>query len=120
MARKTGKGDAPKPQPKSPQNAKQQQKAAFKNELASRIESAHKAAQYQRAINREDIEITLGVGDYDTFFKEFSHHFKNTRTDKITKEEMAAPKVKVKEVSKLRWRKRRRIPRGKIRGGNKK
>jgi hypothetical protein len=124
MAKKsnTPKGNAPKgnePKGNAPKrNGPEQQKSTFKNELASRIESAHKAAQYERSLHREDIEISLGVGDYDLFFKEFTNHFKGTRTDKITPEEVAKPKIKVKELSKLRWRKPRRILRGKINKGN--
>lgn len=117
MAKKSNNSSTPKgTTPKK--NSAQQQKATFRNELASRIESAHTEAQYGRSLNREDIEIALGVGDYDMFFKEFTNHFKNTRTDKITKEEAAKPKLKVKELSKLRWRKRRRVSRGKINKGN--
>lgn len=96
-----------------------QLKASFKDELASRIESEHESAQYRRALNREDIELSLGVGDYDLFFKEFVNHFRKTRIDKITKEEMAEPKLRVKEISKLRWRKSRRKSRGKMKATNK-
>jgi hypothetical protein len=100
------------------QTSAQKEKASFRNELASRIESAHKAAQYERSLTREDIEISLGVGDYDAFFKEFTTHFQNSRFDTLTKEEAAMPKLKIKELSKLRWRKPRRVSRGKINKGN--
>jgi hypothetical protein len=118
----TPKGNTPKgntPKGNTPKRSgPERQKAAFKNELASRIESAHKTIQYERSLHREDIEISLGVGDYDLFFKEFANHFKGTRIDKITPEEASKPKIKVKELSKLRWRKSRRILRGKINRGN--
>ena len=94
------------------------QKASFKQELASRMEAAHEAAQYQRGVNREDLEISFGVGDYDLFFSEFENHFKRTRTRKLTKEESAEPNLKVKELSKLRWRKSRRKRRGKIKNNS--
>jgi len=118
---KNGRGRLKTNNPNTPKKtSSQQQKASFKDELSSRIESAHKAAQYQRALNREDMEISLGVGDYDLYFKEFINHFRNTRIDKMTKEEIVAPKLKIKELSKLRWRKLRRVPRGKIKNGDKK
>lgn len=95
-----------------------QLKANFKDELASRIESEHENIQYRRSLNREDMEISLGVGDYDLFFKEFINHFRNTRIDKISKEDMAKPRLKIKEISKLRWRKSRRKSRGKMKSTN--
>ncbi|WP_293126893.1 hypothetical protein [Microcoleus sp. bin38.metabat.b11b12b14.051] len=90
------------------------QKATFKDEVSSRIESSHEAVMYQRAISREDLEMSFGVGDYDLFFKEFVSYFKQTRTDKLTKEEAAQPNLRIKELSKLRWRKSRRRRRGKL------
>jgi hypothetical protein len=105
---------------KTPSRSPAQLKANFKDELASRIESEHENTQYRRALNREDMEISLGVGDYDLFFKEFINHFRNTRIDKISKEEMAKPRLRVKEVSKLRWRKSRRRTRGKMKSTNQK
>jgi hypothetical protein len=110
-ASRKGKGAASRRSPA-------QLKAGFKDELASRIESEHESAQYRRALNREDMELSLGVGDYDLFFKEFANHFRKTRIDKITKEEMAEPGLKIKEVSKLRWRKSRRKSRGKMKTTN--
>lgn len=122
MSRKQTSSDKGKGKGKeaSSKRSPAQLKASFKDELASRIESEHESAQYRRALNREDIELALGVGDYDLFFKEFVNHFRKVRVDKITKEEIAEPKLKIEEVSKLRWRKPRRKSRGKMKNTNQK
>lgn len=102
----TGKGKSGKPSPS-------QQKAGFKEELASRIESEHESVQFDAGITVSKIEQSLGVGNLKLYFKELENNFANSRGEtKGAKIEETNP-IKIKKLS-TSSPKRRRKQRGKI------
>ncbi|MCC3532258.1 MAG: hypothetical protein JGK21_30320 [Microcoleus sp. PH2017_22_RUC_O_B] len=106
----TGKGKGGKPSPS-------QQKAGFKEELASRIESEHESVQFDAGITVDKIEQSLGVGNLKIYFQEVENNFANSRTPakdatNKSKEAKTSP-IKIKKISSSRPKKRRK-QRGKI------
>ncbi|MEG4326785.1 hypothetical protein [Microcoleus sp. herbarium5] len=104
-----GKGKGGKPSPA-------QQKASFREELASRIESEHESVQFDVGITIEKIEQSLGVGNLKIYFNEVENNFANSRipTKNAKDEELKfSSSIKIKKVSDSRPKKRRK-QRGKI------
>lgn len=102
-----GKGKGGKPSPS-------QEKAGFKEELASRIESEHESVQFDAGITVSKIEQSLGVGNLKIYFQEVENNFVNSRISTKTKTEETKPSpIKIKKLSSSRPKKRRK-QRGKI------
>ncbi|WP_293151205.1 MULTISPECIES: hypothetical protein [unclassified Microcoleus] len=102
-----GKGKGRKPSPS-------QEKAGFKEELASRIESEHESVQFDAGITVSKIEQSLGVGNLKVYFQEVENNFANSRISVKSKpEKVESSLIKIKKLSGSRL-KRRRKQRGKI------
>lgn len=106
----TGKGKGGKPSPS-------QERSDFKEELASRIESAHESVQFDAGITVNKIEQSLGVGNLKIYFQEVENNFANSRIpETVKKKEETETKplpIKIKKLSSSQPKKRRK-QRGKI------
>lgn len=91
-----------------------QEKAAFKEDLAARIESEHESVQFDAGITVGKIEQSLGVGNLKVYFDEVENNFANSKilTSNL-KEEAKLSTIKIKKISSSRPKKRRK-QRGKI------